>query len=161
LGDSGSALKNEIFIKNPIRLISSIMKRSSFTDIGGFDEKLFGGEDWEFWMRFSNKYTIAHIPEVLIYRRIHSKNVTRVYKSSRSIGKLSAFKKVRNENYGIIKKNIKLKEYWIYSEVIKSLKAQYNFRSTIKYLKEFCKIQPLSVFRLSKLMYYSIFTKKQ
>lgn len=159
--DTGTALNNEIFIMNPIRLISSIMKRSCFINIGGFDEKLFGGEDWEFWLRFSNKFEIAYIPEILIYRRIHSKNVSKVYKSSRCFGKLTALKKIRKENYGITNKNIKQKEYFIYSDVIQSLKTQGNFRSILKYLIEFGKIQPFSVFRLLKLLYYSIFTKKQ
>jgi glycosyltransferase involved in cell wall biosynthesis len=50
---------------------SSVMVRASaIKKIGGFDEQLISREDWDLWLRISQNYKIACIPERLIIRHI-------------------------------------------------------------------------------------------
>ena len=92
---TGSGLSAVLFQKNSIRLASSVVRRTAFEAIGGFDTSLFGGEDWEFWVRLADRFPIAHLPEVLIQRRVHAENVSRVHSLERSAGKLQALEKMK------------------------------------------------------------------
>jgi glycosyltransferase involved in cell wall biosynthesis len=92
---TGSDLSAVLFWKNSIRLASSAVRRSAFEAIGGFDTALFGGEDWEFWVRLADRFPIAHLPAVLTQRRVHRGNVSRVHSVERSAGKLQALEKMR------------------------------------------------------------------
>ena len=92
---SGSGLSAVLFQKNSIRLASSVVRRTAFEAIGGFDTSLFGGEDWEFWVRLADRFPIAHLPEVLTQRRVHADNVSRVHSLERSAGKLQALVKMK------------------------------------------------------------------
>jgi glycosyltransferase involved in cell wall biosynthesis len=92
---AGSDLSAELFRKNSIRLASSVVRRTAFEVIGGFDTSLFGGEDWEFWVRLADRFPIAHLPAVLTQRRVHPGNVSRVHSLARSAGKLEALEKMR------------------------------------------------------------------
>ena len=94
---TGSDLSALLFQKNSIRLASSAVRRSAFEAIGGFDSSLFGGEDWEFWVRLADRFPISHLPAVLTQRRVHSGNVSRVQSLERSAGKLKALEKMRRE----------------------------------------------------------------
>jgi glycosyltransferase involved in cell wall biosynthesis len=92
---AGSHLAAQLFQKNSIRLASSAVRRSAFEAIGGFDTSLFGGEDWEFWVRLADRFPIAHLAAVLTQRRVHTGNVSRVHSLERSAGKLAALEKMR------------------------------------------------------------------
>jgi glycosyltransferase involved in cell wall biosynthesis len=94
---SGSALSAVLFWKNSIRLASSAVRRSAFEAIGGFDTALFGGEDWEFWVRLADRFPIAHLPAALTQRRVHQSNASKMYSLERSAGKLQALEKMRRD----------------------------------------------------------------
>ena len=87
---AGAALAATLFEKNAIRLGSAMLRRSAFDAAGGFDTSLFGGEDWEFWVRFAERFPIVHLPQVLLERRVHGENVSRVHAAERAEGKLRA-----------------------------------------------------------------------
>jgi len=72
------ALTRHLFLRaDVIRLVSALVRRRPFEQIGGFDETLAGGEDWEFWVRFAaSGYSLAHLPMPLIDRRLHSGNTS-------------------------------------------------------------------------------------
>ncbi|MCH7709163.1 MAG: glycosyltransferase [Myxococcales bacterium] len=79
------------FLRNRIRLASALVRRSSFLMAGGFDVSFFGGEDWDFWVRFAaTGYRVTHIAEVLLERRVHQANVSRQHASERLRGALAA-----------------------------------------------------------------------
>lgn len=90
---SGPSLAAALFRKNSIRLASSLVRRREFEQSGGFDTSLFGGEDWEFWVRFASQHEIAHVAEILVERRVHDANVSRVHARERTLGKLRALEK--------------------------------------------------------------------
>ncbi len=93
-GRDGYKLATELFRRNMIRLGSAAVRRSAFEASGGFDVSLFGGEDWEFWVRFAERFAIAHLPESLLQRRLHASNTTRTQATSRSQGRLRALEKL-------------------------------------------------------------------
>ncbi|MDY6882072.1 MAG: glycosyltransferase [Thermodesulfobacteriota bacterium] len=97
-GDILSAKKRmaKFILNNPVRLGTSVILREAFIDIGGFNETLFGGEDWEFWIRFASKWRIGHIAEPLVERRIHERNVSAFFKDSRINGAFSALDIIEN-----------------------------------------------------------------
>lgn len=49
---------------------STTIKRDVLDDIGYFDEKLWIAEDYDFWLRISEKYDIKYIHKILYYYRI-------------------------------------------------------------------------------------------
>ena len=86
-----AALVHSCFLRNRIRLASALVRRSSFLMAGGFDASLFGGEDWDFWVRFAaSGYRVTHVAEPLLQRRIHEANVSRRHASERLRGALTA-----------------------------------------------------------------------
>lgn len=52
----------------------AIVRKECFDVVGGFDERLPARQDYEMWLRISQKYTIVGTPEKLLYYRIHSGN---------------------------------------------------------------------------------------
>jgi glycosyltransferase involved in cell wall biosynthesis len=80
----------ELFKKNFIRFASSVVRRDKFLESGGFNVKLNGGEDEEFWVRFANYGDIYHLREKLTHRRIHENNVSSKYRLPRKFGELKA-----------------------------------------------------------------------
>lgn len=48
-----------------------------FTAVGGYDESLYGGEDWDFWVQAKKKGArFEYIPQVLYQYRIHPGSIT-------------------------------------------------------------------------------------
>ncbi len=91
---TGPELAARLFDKNAIRLGSAMLRRSAFAAAGGFDATLFGGEDWEFWVRFAARFRIGHLGEPLLLRRVHGSNVSRVHAAERAEGKLRALEQM-------------------------------------------------------------------
>jgi glycosyltransferase involved in cell wall biosynthesis len=58
-----------------IRLSSSMLRRSVFFDVGGFNPLLPVSEDLDLFYRVARYYRVAFIPEVLGQYRIHSANM--------------------------------------------------------------------------------------
>lgn len=82
-----TALAQSCFVANRIRLASALVRRSAFEQAGGFDTALFGGEDWEFWVRFACRgLRIAHLAEPLLERRIHPGATSTVRRAERIEG---------------------------------------------------------------------------
>jgi glycosyltransferase involved in cell wall biosynthesis len=92
---SKEELTRLLFLSHSIRLVTAAVLRKSFEGAGGFNEALFGGEDWEFWIRFASTCRIGHIAEPLVERRIHDKNTSVHYARSRISGAFAALDKVK------------------------------------------------------------------
>jgi len=43
--------------------------------IGMYDTDINGAEDWDYWLRISEKYSFVYVPEALYYYRIHEKSM--------------------------------------------------------------------------------------
>ena len=87
---SAQELSRDLFLRNSIRLASAAVLRRAFEAVGGFNLSLFGGEDWEFWVRFSTRFGIGFLDRVLVERRIHEANTSVLFSSRRHSGLLEA-----------------------------------------------------------------------
>lgn len=69
---SEAELLRTCFRSNRIRIASALVRRSAFEGVGGFDTTLFGGEDWDLWVRLASAgHRILHLGEPLLERRVH------------------------------------------------------------------------------------------
>jgi glycosyltransferase involved in cell wall biosynthesis len=75
---------------------STTVKREVVEDIGLFDERFWIAEDYNYWLRISEKYRIKYIHKVLYYYRI--------VPGSNSLTQRSDIQKTHLENIEIIKK---------------------------------------------------------
>jgi glycosyltransferase involved in cell wall biosynthesis len=89
---------------------SSVMVRASaIKKIGGFDEQLISRQDWDLWLRISQNYEIACIPEPLIIRHIrgHSRisgSLRRIAEGTKAI--INKHRKEMGENRKTLGKHI-------------------------------------------------------
>ena len=90
-------VSRRLFQGNCIRIISSLLRRAAFEAAGGFDETLRGGEDWEFWSRFTAHHRVHHLAEPLLLRRVHGENTVTTQRYLRSLGRLEAWRKLVRE----------------------------------------------------------------
>lgn len=63
-------LSRTMYTKSFVNMSTSLLRRRSFQESGGFDEKRFGTEDIDFWIRFSrkNKFIYYHHPTVYCHQ---------------------------------------------------------------------------------------------
>jgi glycosyltransferase involved in cell wall biosynthesis len=84
---------------NSVCSVSSMIKKSVFDVLGGYDESL-AYEDLDFWIRASRIYDFDFIDEILIQKRIVSNSLgTKFYKKNN---------KINHSTYLILKKAIRL-----------------------------------------------------
>lgn len=56
--------------------VCSMFRRAAWEDVGGYTETMKGFEDWEFWIKLTEKgYTFRKIDEVLYYSQRHEANM--------------------------------------------------------------------------------------
>lgn len=55
-----------LLIRNSIGTPSMLLRKECFQKVGGFDTELRSLEDWDFAIRFSEKYAIGYINEILV-----------------------------------------------------------------------------------------------
>ena len=63
--------------RNFVWLISALVRKRCFDDVGSFSESIRSGvDDLEFCVRVAMKYRLAYVDEVLVTRREHGENYT-------------------------------------------------------------------------------------
>jgi glycosyltransferase involved in cell wall biosynthesis len=55
---------------------TSIVRRVVLDEVGGFDEMLPAGEDWDLWIRITRCSDLAFVPETVAQIRLHNLNMT-------------------------------------------------------------------------------------
>ncbi len=64
---------------------SAVLVRRSFLDlVGGFDERLYFGEDWDLWIRLAAVSEIDFAPERLVAIRVHERSAQRRQRARRA-----------------------------------------------------------------------------
>lgn len=71
----GGRIYNDLIKRSFVFSIGTILRSSIFETIGKFDEQV-GIEDWDYYLRVSEKYEIGYITQPLFYYRQHSKNMS-------------------------------------------------------------------------------------
>ncbi len=88
-----SGFLGRLFERNRIGSTSTTMLRKSvFDGIGGFDEAVAYNEEYDLWLRLGRKWGIAYLDEPLLHYRLHSENISRSQEGQR-INELIALRK--------------------------------------------------------------------
>jgi glycosyltransferase involved in cell wall biosynthesis len=54
----------------------AIYRTEAFHQVGGYDQQISWGEDWEIWLRFAQRWSVAYTNTVSALYRIHQQSVT-------------------------------------------------------------------------------------
>lgn len=66
-----------LFVRNPIVTASGVLiKRDVFCRLGGFNEELTHSEDYDLWLRVSERHVICYLDRVLVKVRRHAGNAS-------------------------------------------------------------------------------------
>jgi len=136
--------KNEmaenLFNYYSVRIGTLCIERKAFINSGGFDSRLFGGEDEEFIVRFAMRYNINYLPKKLTYRRLHNNNSTKLYKVRRIKGRIKSIKKMWHK-YNFKNSNIMYRAYLRKLLISKN----YEDEDKYKYLRELVNLNQFDV----------------
>lgn len=64
--------------QNPFVHASMMIRATAIWDVGGYREILEGAEDYDLWLRISERADIANLPEFLLQHRRHAASATRM-----------------------------------------------------------------------------------
>jgi glycosyltransferase involved in cell wall biosynthesis len=93
---SVSSLSDEdlVTVITPYTLSSVLVRRSLIDKLGKFNEYVLLGEDTDWFTRATNQGTVIEIiPEPLVYKRLHSNNLTRDFNT---VSKYELLQRVKN-----------------------------------------------------------------
>jgi cellulose synthase/poly-beta-1,6-N-acetylglucosamine synthase-like glycosyltransferase len=54
----------------------AIYRTEAFREVGGYDEQISWGEDWEIWLRFAKEWEVAYTNTASALYRIHEESIT-------------------------------------------------------------------------------------
>jgi len=77
---------------------STTVKKSVFDDIGLFNEEYWIAEDYDMWVRISEKYKIKYIHEVLYYYSIVSGDSSLTQRADIQMNHIKNIKKIKEES---------------------------------------------------------------
>ena len=72
---------NKILLKDNINGCTFMIDKIIFEDIGLFQENYKHIQDYDMWVRISQKYQIFHISDYLVYSRVHSNQSSKLFSS--------------------------------------------------------------------------------
>lgn len=72
---SGDALRRLLLLQGDVRSMTVMFRKATFDEMGEYDETL-PVEDWQSILRLSKRGRVAHVPEPLVFRRVHSTNIS-------------------------------------------------------------------------------------
>ncbi|MFH1306928.1 MAG: glycosyltransferase [Candidatus Micrarchaeota archaeon] len=79
-------IKKYMYFKCPFFHPTIMARRKLLLSVGGYDEKLKVGEDYDLWARLGRKTKFANIAEPLLYYRKHDENLSlRKFEEMRSV----------------------------------------------------------------------------
>lgn len=73
---SGS-LYADLLLDSVVHIITALVRRPVFNAVGGFDERLRTGQDYDFWLRASRHCRMDQLDQGLAWYRIHPHSITR------------------------------------------------------------------------------------
>jgi len=76
--DASGWIYTGMLLDSMIHSITALVRRNVIDDVGGFDESLRTGEDYDFWLRVTHRYRVAKLARTLALYRIHPASTTAV-----------------------------------------------------------------------------------
>jgi hypothetical protein len=66
----------DLLLDSVVHIITAMVRQPVFAQVGGFDETLPTGEDYDFWLRVSRTWRIDQLAQTLAWYRIHPASIT-------------------------------------------------------------------------------------
>jgi glycosyltransferase involved in cell wall biosynthesis len=76
-GEVSGYIYPELLLDSAIHIITSLIHRSVYERVGGFDETLRTGEDYDFWLRVSRHFEMHKLSRYLARYRLHRQSTTK------------------------------------------------------------------------------------
>ncbi|KFC39652.1 glycosyltransferase [Elizabethkingia anophelis] len=149
---------NWLVISNRIAALTVVIRKSVLVKTGAYDER-FIVDDYYRWLKVSQLYKIAYIPEKLSYYRLHSSNISKL--KAERIKREDIVLKIMFDKNGVAKDIIR---YYIIMELIKNNKLneevleeykKYPFKNKILESRYISYLPPLGLKVLNKLLKFS------
>lgn len=110
------AIKEFMSIRNLFSTLCVMIRRELIKQVGYFDIKLIGGEDWDYWIRCSEKTTFYHLKrDVAIYRQHSAQSHNNIVKMKQA--RILVIKK--HFNKGNMKRLAWGAHYWTFARMSK------------------------------------------
>jgi glycosyltransferase involved in cell wall biosynthesis len=78
-----------------------MIRRTAALDVGGYRPAFkFGAEDYDLWLRLSERHEIENLPEILTYYRIHGASITHTHRADQLIAAFAAMCSARRRRRG-------------------------------------------------------------
>jgi glycosyltransferase involved in cell wall biosynthesis len=104
-----------LLFNNVITTSSVVVKKNFYEEFSGFDEGMSYCEDWDLWIRFSEKCLVGYNPEPLVQYRVHFTGLSSNYKYMSLMRKKviqAAFNRERGQHLPAMKRRKILANTW-------------------------------------------------
>jgi len=108
-------LSSQLFVRNNIGFGTSVVKKECFERLGGFNESIRMGIDYDLWLRFSTQYEFDYVDSPLLYYRIWPGQMSNNCKG-RYLNGIQIMKNFLHNFPGVIDKKTE-KAAWAYTYV--------------------------------------------
>jgi glycosyltransferase involved in cell wall biosynthesis len=92
----------KLLLSNFINFNSALVRRECIHEVGGFDENLAMGIDWDLWLRISTRYEFAFLPEQTYSYRIWANQMSH-QKKKRFLNAEKIVEKFERQNAGAVR----------------------------------------------------------
>lgn len=103
-------ITHELFLRNFVPFGTSLVRRGCMEEVGGFDESLSMGIDWDLWLRISARYHFDYVPQATYAYRIWGGQMSKDWRGRYA----SAFRIMDNflrRNPGVIPRDLKRRAF--------------------------------------------------
>lgn len=133
---------------------SAMIRKTCLEDVGPYDESIVRAQDYDLWLRLSDKYSLANIPEYLYVWRKHNENIEAKHIVEQKIFVVLAM--VKNNILDVEQATI----HFINIIVEKNVVSKYNPLSIVFLFIKFFTFNKIEYFTLSKVLYGICFSRK-
>lgn len=70
----------QLLLENFVPYVTTVVRRSAFEEVQGFDEAIDMGIDWDLWLRISVRHEFDYVPENLTRYRVWSGQMSKKYR---------------------------------------------------------------------------------
>ena len=92
----------ELIVDNFIGSTSfPLLRTSALREIGGFDPLMLSAQDYDVWLRLSEKFTVSHVEEPLVIYHVHAgEQISKSFKK-----KIGGMERINEKNAAYLRKN--------------------------------------------------------
>jgi len=83
-------IKEALHRGNCMRHSAVMMRKDAFDATGGYRRSFLHAEDYDLWLRMAERFEMANLPDVLVYCRVHARQVSATHLKQQTLSSLAA-----------------------------------------------------------------------